>query len=186
MALHASGHRVTGVDSSQSLAQLALDTGAYEEVVVADAAALPFDDHAFDLAIAFMSLQDMDDAPGAVREVQRVLVPGGKLVAAFVHPFASAHFGRAAAEQRSYFDVQRTLDEVDRNGIKFAFHQIHRPLHDWLRLFFDAGLVIEDLREPRPSEHDVLTDPALAKNRERPAFLHVRCWRPHTLARAST
>jgi SAM-dependent methyltransferase len=125
-----------------------------------------------------MSLQDMDDAAGAVREAGRVLAPGGRFVGAFVHPFASGHLGREAAGQRRYFDVQRTVDEVERDGIAFSFHQIHRPLHAWLALFFDAGFGLEDLREPRPTMHDVLTHPAMADARARPLFLHVRWYRP--------
>lgn len=177
LALSAMGHRMVGVDSSPSLARLASETGAYEQVVVADTAALPFRDASFDLAIAFMSLQDMDDAHAAVQEAARVLVPGGRFAAAFVHPFASAHLGRDPADQRSYFDVQRTLDEIDWNGIAFAFHQIHRPLQEWVALFLAAGFRIEDLREPRPSEADVLDVPGPAKSRRTPAFLHIRCSR---------
>lgn len=175
VALHRMGHRVTGIDSAPSLARLASETGAYEEVVVGDAGSLPFAENKFDLVVAFMSLQDMDDGPAAVREAARVLAPGGRLVAAMVHPFASAHLSRDAAQRRSYFDVQRTLDEVERDGIGLAFHQIHRPLHEWLALFFDAGLVIEDLREPRPSQQVTVADPSLAKNRDHPAFLHILC-----------
>jgi SAM-dependent methyltransferase len=175
VVLRERGHLVTGVDIAPSLAELASRTGAYESVVVANAAALPLADNSFDLVVTFMSLQDMDDAPGALREAARVLVPAGRLVAAFVHPFASAHLGRDAAEQRSYFDVQRTVDEVERDGIAFTFHQIHRPLHAWFALFFDAGFVIEDVREPRPSDRDVAADPTLAKTRAKPAFLHLGC-----------
>lgn len=176
VALHALGHRVVGVDSSPSLARLASETGAYERVVVGDAASMPFADGSFDLVIAFMSLQDMDDAPGAVREAARALSPGGRMVAAFVHPFASARLERDAAEQLGYFDVQRTLDEVERDGLAFAFHQIHRPLQDWFGLFRGDGFQLEDLREPRPSEADAAAVPRLAASRVRPAFLHVR-WR---------
>lgn len=60
VALRQRGYRMVGVDSAPSLARLATETGAYEQVVVADAAALPFPDRVFDLAIAFMSLQDRD------------------------------------------------------------------------------------------------------------------------------
>jgi SAM-dependent methyltransferase len=173
IVLHELGHRLTGVDSAPSLPRLATHTGTYEKVVVADAAALPFPDHSFDLVMAFMSLQDMDDAPAALHQTARVLMPGGRLATAIVHPFASAHLGREPEAQRSYFDVQRTLDHVERDGIAFTFHQVHRPLHAWFALFFDAGFVIEDVREPRPSIEDVDTDPALAKTRAKPAFLHV-------------
>jgi SAM-dependent methyltransferase len=168
---------MVGVDSAPSLAKLASERGAYEDVVVCDAAALPFGDATFDLVIAFMSLQDMDDAPSVVREAARVLSPDGHMVSALVHPFASAHLGREASEQRPYFEVQRTIDEVDRDGIAVTFHQIHRPLEAWMALFFDAGLRIEELREPRPSEAVVLAHPPLAKSRAKPAFLHVRCSR---------
>jgi SAM-dependent methyltransferase len=178
VALKEAGHRVTGIDSTAALADVALRTRAYENVVVADAAALPFGEGEFDLVVAFMSLQDMDDAAGALREVARVLVPGGRLAAAIVHPFASAHMGRDPGEQRDYFDTQRTVDDVERDGIAFTFHQLHRPLGAWMSLFFAAGFLVEDLREPRPTEAAAGDDPGLAKNRLHPAFLHVRCVRP--------
>jgi SAM-dependent methyltransferase len=142
-----------------------------------DAASLPFPDGRFGLVIAFMSLQDMDDAPAVVREAARVLRPGGQIVAAFVDQFGSAHLGRPAHEQRSYFEVQRTVDQLDRDGIAFAFHQVHRPLEAWLELFFGAGLRVEALREPRPGEAEAAAESDLAKSRERPAFLHLRCRR---------
>jgi SAM-dependent methyltransferase len=174
VVLHDLGHVVTGVDIAPSLAQLASRTGAYENVLVADAAALPLGDHAFDLVVAFMSLQDMDDAAGALREAARVLVTGGYVVAAVVHPVASARLGDEAAERRNYFDVQRTVDELERDGLAFTFHQIHRPLEAWFALFLDAGFVIEDVREPRPGEQDIAADPRLARARAKPTFLHVR------------
>jgi SAM-dependent methyltransferase len=173
--LHTRGHRVTGVDYSPTLAELARETGAYEDVRIADAAALPFEPESFDLVVAFMSLQDMDDAAGAIHEARRVLKPQGRLLAAFVHPFASAHLGREPSEQRTYFDTQRTRDELQSDGLAFTFHQIHRPLHAWLGMFFAAGLQIDDLREPRPTAADVAAHPTLAKTHARPAFLHVSC-----------
>jgi SAM-dependent methyltransferase len=179
VALRELGHRVTGIDAAPSMVRLAYETGAYDDVIHADAAALPLDDETFDLVIAFMSLQDMDDADGAVRESARVLRRGGRLIAAIVHPFASAHLGRSHDEQRPYFGIQTTIDTIDRDGVAFTFHQVHRPLAAWVALVRDAGYLIEDVREPRPSERDVRDDPSLAKTRARPAFLHVGCWKPH-------
>ena len=60
------------------------------QVIVADAASLPFDDGVADLAVAFMSLHDVDDMPAAVGEMSRVLGPGGVLCLAIVHPINSA------------------------------------------------------------------------------------------------
>lgn len=165
------GHTVTGADVAAPLAEMARATGAYERVDVADATALPFADGSFDLVVAFMSLQDMDDAAGALREASRVLGPGGRLAAAFVHPFASARPDAG----RVYFDEQRTVDPIERDGIAMEFHQVHRPLEAWFALLAGAGLTIEALREPRPSADVVADVPALARERVQPLFLHLRC-----------
>ena len=93
MALRERGHRVIGVDAAPTLAGLARETGAYEAVHLADAVALPLADGAVDLVVAYMSLHDMDDAAGALREAGRVLEPGGRLCAAIVHPLSSARLG---------------------------------------------------------------------------------------------
>jgi hypothetical protein len=42
----------------------------------------------------------------------------------------------------------------------------------------DAGYLVEDVREPRPSAADAVGDESLAKNRGRPVFLHVRAVKP--------
>lgn len=161
------GHRMTGVDVAPSMVARARERGGYEEVLVADAASLPFDDGAFDLTVAFMTLQDMDDPGSALREVARVLTPGGALVAAVVHPFNT---GR----DRPYHDVARTVDEFERGGVTMTFHQKHRPLESWFALIREAGLDIEELREPRAPDGD----PTFAHVRDRPVFLHLRCRRP--------
>jgi ubiquinone/menaquinone biosynthesis C-methylase UbiE len=69
------GHRVVGIDSSPSMVAAAREFDPSMDVRLADAAALPFDDACADLAIAFMSLQDIDDMPAALREAARVLEP---------------------------------------------------------------------------------------------------------------
>src|SRR3954447_7927103 len=76
------GHRLIGLDVAPSMAGLARETVAYADVVHADAAALPFDGGSFDLALAFMSLQDMDDPAGAGNGSGPGLAAGGRLPAA--------------------------------------------------------------------------------------------------------
>jgi SAM-dependent methyltransferase len=92
----------------------------------ADAADLPFDDACFDLVVAFMSLQDMDDMDGAIREAGRVLEPGGTFCIAVVHPLASA--GRFAGEdasspfviEGSYLEAFRYSDSFARDGLEMT------------------------------------------------------------------
>jgi SAM-dependent methyltransferase len=95
--LAARGHRVTGVDASPTLLRAATDAHADGHYVLADAAALPFEDASFDLVVAYNSLMDVQDMPTAVREAARVLEPGGRFCVCVTHPLANA--GRFAGRE---------------------------------------------------------------------------------------
>jgi SAM-dependent methyltransferase len=136
------GHRVTGVEVSPTLAALARESF---DVVEADAAALPFDDASFDLVVAFMSLIDIDDLEGAVREAARVLEPGCRFSAAIVHPILSAGDGEPFTIAGSYLEPHRYRGKLITND--HELESWHRPLEAYARAFEDAGLLIESIRE---------------------------------------
>ncbi|MGH2850826.1 MAG: class I SAM-dependent DNA methyltransferase [Solirubrobacteraceae bacterium] len=161
------GHRLAGVDSSPTLVALAREAGGYEEIVCASATALPWPPAIFDLAVAFMSLQDIDDPVAAIGELGRVIVPGGRLCIAIVHPL-----NRPPEHLDGYFDEHRVSLAVERNGIAMTFEGFDRPLETYTSALGDAGFVIEARREPRPTAHSLL-----APARSRPFFLHLRCRR---------
>ena len=169
-ALSADGHRVTGIDSSRTLLRLAREAGGYEELVCGNAAALPWGTRTFDLAVAYMSLQDVDDLEGAVAELARVLDPGGQLCVAIVHPL-----NRSPAALDEYFEEQRFADEFERDGLRMTFESVHRPLEAYSRALARADFLIADLREPRPTMATLASEPRLAKAAKRPYFLHMRC-----------
>ncbi|HVM17096.1 MAG TPA: methyltransferase domain-containing protein [Gaiellaceae bacterium] len=178
-ALTRLGHRVTGVDTSPTLVALARE---HHDAVEADAAALPFADGSFDLVIAFMSLHDMDDPPGAVGEAARVLAPGGRVCVALEHPLQKAGSWVDADDPETAFVVDRPYleerpfcDVVERDGIPMAFSGVDRPLSAYARALEDAGLVIEALREPVRGDAFVASYPRAAKWRRIPIFLHLRC-----------
>jgi ubiquinone/menaquinone biosynthesis C-methylase UbiE len=71
---------LTGVDASKDMlrvAQAAVPVGAPVRFVEAFAEHLPFDDGAFDLVTTTMSFHHWADQPAALREVRRVMAPGG-------------------------------------------------------------------------------------------------------------
>jgi ubiquinone/menaquinone biosynthesis C-methylase UbiE len=79
-------HQVTGIDPSGGMLELARHTADEQlsehvarrfRAEVASADRLPFEDGLFDLAISSFVLQLVDDRPGALREIRRVLRPGG-------------------------------------------------------------------------------------------------------------
>lgn len=87
--LRALGYRPTGIDGSPTLVGLAAadPEGRY---LVGDAAALPCPDGDFRIVVAYNVLMYVDDLDGVVREIARVLAPGGAFAACVPHPFADA------------------------------------------------------------------------------------------------
>ncbi len=79
-----------GIDASPSLVAAARASDPSMSILRADAAALPLADNCADLAVAFMSLHDIEPMREAVGEVARVLKPGGRFCVAIVHPVSSA------------------------------------------------------------------------------------------------
>jgi ubiquinone/menaquinone biosynthesis C-methylase UbiE len=71
------GHRMVGLDASTAMVEAASAREPSIPVCRADAARIPFADGTVDLVIAFMSLQDVDDVGGAIRESARVSSPAG-------------------------------------------------------------------------------------------------------------
>jgi SAM-dependent methyltransferase len=168
--LAAAGHRLAGIDGSPTLLGLAREAGGYEQLVCGDAAKLPWERDSFDLAVAFMCLQDVDDMTAAIDEIARVLEPGGRLCLAIVHPL-----NRPSERLERYFDEQRFADRLEREGLVMTFEGIDRPLEAYTRALSRAGFAIEELREPRPGPQDVAAAATLAQAAKRPFFLHLRC-----------
>lgn len=76
------GARATGIDLTEAAVAAARERlrqeGLEAEVLVADAEALPFEDASFDVVYSYGVLHHTPDTAGAVREVHRVLRPGGE------------------------------------------------------------------------------------------------------------
>ena len=77
--LHAGGARVTGLDFSERMLERARAKSSEVEWVQGDALALPFADGSFDGATVGFGVRNLDDLEAGLRELRRVLRPGGRL-----------------------------------------------------------------------------------------------------------
>jgi SAM-dependent methyltransferase len=168
-ALKELGYHVVGVESSPALAQAAKDADPSFEVHVADAAAMPLPDHHVDLVIASLSLMNMDDMPGVVGEIARVLRPEGRFCFSVLHPINS--WGDAGA---GYFETVRYTEELRRNEARMILHDTHRPLSDYFGALQDVGFLVERIVEPVPDDAYIAAFPEVVRWLERPGFLLVR------------
>ena len=155
--LRARGYMVVEMEGSSALARASAEMpGA--TVVNADVAHLPVKSGVADLAIAFMSMQDVDEMPAAIAEAARALVPGGYLVMAIVHPMNSAgrfdppqageaEIDRPFVVRGSYFAARHYVEDIVRDSLPMRFESEHRSLEAYARALEDAGFVIEAMRE---------------------------------------
>jgi SAM-dependent methyltransferase len=126
-------------------------------LVQADAQRLPFASGSFDLAFtAFGAVPFVADSAAVMREVARVLRPGGRWVFATTHPlrwvFPDDPGPAGLVARTPYFDRSPYV-EVDETG-EPTYVEHHRTLGDRVRELVAAGLQLVDLVEPEwPAGH---------------------------------
>lgn len=90
----ADGH-VAGVDPNAGMLRVARRESAHIDPPIewreGDATTLPYEHAVFDVAFAQQVLQFVPDPVGTLREMRRVLVPGGRLVLSVWRPLANIH-----------------------------------------------------------------------------------------------
>ena len=103
-------HKVLGIDLSFDMCRAAVThPDEPSPAVRADAVRLPLPDRSADCAIAFMSLQDFDDMPGAVDEIARVLEDDCPLILAIVHPmYSRGRFSEEDGSPSQSFVIERS------------------------------------------------------------------------------
>ncbi|RFU85271.1 class I SAM-dependent methyltransferase [Streptomyces triticagri] len=120
-------------------------------LVQADAGGLPFADGSFDLACsAYGALPFVADAELVLREVRRVLRPGGRFVFSVSHPIRWAFPDEPGPEglsiSASYFDRVPYVEQDEQGRAVYVEH--HRTIGDWVRDVVAGGFRLVDLVEP--------------------------------------
>lgn len=169
-ALHQRGARVVGCDQSPRMVDLARLRAPEGDFRVHDLAEplTWLEDESVDLVLFALALEYLDDRVGALRELRRVLRPGGALVLSRLHPTGDwlRHGG-------SYFEP-RVIEETWSRGWQVRYWLA--PLQTTCQELFDAGFLIERLLEPQPQPAAEALDPEAFRRlmREPRGFLAVR------------
>ncbi|GAA4529764.1 class I SAM-dependent methyltransferase [Amycolatopsis samaneae] len=117
-------------------------------VARAEAERLPIGDHSVPAVLAMMVHTDMPGYPAVLREVARVLRPGGVFVHVGVHPcfcggFADRGDPGAVVIRPGYLDRYWTTESWTDRGIRDKVGATHTPLPALLHAFLDAGLTLD-------------------------------------------
>ncbi|HEX2047775.1 MAG TPA: class I SAM-dependent methyltransferase [Acidimicrobiales bacterium] len=173
--LVARGATVVGFDASAEMVRLAWQRVGGAATFRGHDLGRPLDwldDDVFDAALLALVIHHVDDRLGALREMHRVLRPGGVLVVSTHHP--TADWARLGG---SYFTVEK-LDERWHDG-EWRVRYWRQPLTATCDEFADAGFFIERLVEPRPVPEmaDRFPDD-YAKLLQEPGFVDFRLRKP--------
>lgn len=162
------GAHVTGVDWSVTIIEHDQAREEREPLGIvyhaADAAWLDMlADGSFDLVVCQMALMDIPDAAAAMREVGRVLRPGGRFVALLMHPCFDVPGASGWVIERMGPDTT-VWRKVSRYREPFAgqiylrvegeivyIPTYHRPLSWYMRALREAGMALTALEEPAPT-----------------------------------
>ncbi|GGC70003.1 class I SAM-dependent methyltransferase [Hoyosella rhizosphaerae] len=153
--LRSNGADVVGLDISAGMlrhaAEVMANGGPQVPLVQASAESLPFADRSFDaVSSAFGAVPFVADSARVMREVARVLRPGGRWVFAVNHPmrwmFPDDPGQRGLTVVSSYFD-RTPYVELDERGVP-SYVEHHRTMGDRVREIVGAGLVLDDVVEP--------------------------------------
>jgi len=169
------GAQVVGCDLSSTMLRLAheraRERGVELELCLADITqALPFADAMFDLALTATALHYVAELATTMREVARVLQPGGCLIASVLHPMSTARFPRLNAEQTAAPDGWATRQtwashyfgaparevetpwlacgDIRSEGRRIGCY--HHTIDQYFHAMRAAGLLVIDLCEPHP------------------------------------
>jgi SAM-dependent methyltransferase len=144
-ALRDLGWAPVGVDLSRG--QLRHAAGRLP-VALGDATALPIAAASVPAAVCVLAHTDMPDYAAALREVARVLTPGGRFVHIGVHPCFVGAFAdwsdrpRVLVDDR-YADRSHTFDAWCPTGVRAKVGAWHVPLAELLNAVVAAGLRVQ-------------------------------------------
>jgi SAM-dependent methyltransferase len=142
------GAILTGIDASRGLLDIAQRRlHGRAQLLLADLnKPLPFKDASFDLVLASLVMHYLADWSLPLREFNRVLCAGGRLVFSTHHPFMDHRL----AGRDNYFETYRFSETWQRGGKDMTMSFWHRPLHAMIDAMTAAGFRLQTLSEPQP------------------------------------
>jgi SAM-dependent methyltransferase len=141
------GAEVVGIDASPEMLRRARERVPAASFALADLAEpLAFEDGSFDVAVAGLVMHYLRDWVPPLRELRRVLRPGGAFVLSTHHPAMDVELSSSG----DYFATELAVDRWTLGEREYDVRFWRRPLSETFRAVADGGFRIDELSEPQP------------------------------------
>lgn len=175
------GWNPVGLDPVPELATVAKSYGA---VTIGAGEGLPFKSDTFDLVISYITLVDVEGVRHCMREIGRVLAPGGSVLVANLNGFVTASdhgWLRDELGRQLHIPVDRYFEErgIEQEWKGMRLINFHRPMQTYIQGFLAAGLQLVHFEEPSPNSACQQRFPELNDNLRVPYF-HIMKWHKPT------
>ena len=170
------GATVTGVDLTEAFIERARSLSAGETYLLGNAETLRgIESNAYDIAVSYIVLVDLQDYRSAINAAYRVLRPGGRFVVCNIHPMRSSHPGGwiKQGDTKLFYPVDNYTEEGPRefNWFGKSFVNMHRTLSSHIGAFLDAGFTLRALHEPIPTAEELAANPTFDDEYRIPNFI---------------
>jgi len=176
------GAEVVGLDPTWNQLTVAAARAGGPAYLRSGAAELPFPDASFEVAVACLVFEHIDEVDAAIAELARVLEPGGRFLFFLNHPLLQTPNSGWIDDQildppeqywriGPYLREDKSVEEVQK-GVHIPF--IHRPLHRYLNALIANGLLLTRIEEPAPPPGFLARAVEYADAAEIPRLLFLR------------
>ncbi len=176
------GAKVTAIDCGKGAIDYCVEKAKDEQLEIAyylrnSCDLHGIEDNSFDVVLSSMMLMDCEDFEGTVKEIVRVLKPGGKLFASVCHPcfHSSAGIGRQdkgldkKVVVSNYYYPTEWVAPLSSGTVEVVWR--HRTIQDYVKIFIKFGLTITDLHEPVPTDEQARVGVNIAWMQKIPIFM---------------
>jgi SAM-dependent methyltransferase len=177
------GAQVVGLDPTAAQVHEAVARGGGPVYARADADHLPCADASFEAVVMCLVIEHLDPFEPSIREMARVLEPGGRCLLLMNHPLLqtpdSGWVDDHILEEQywrvgAYLRPDSTIEEVS-PGVNLPF--MHRPLGRYVHVMGTEGLLIEDMEEPPPPAGFLAAAPEYGEASTIPRLMVIRARR---------
>ena len=174
---------VTGIDISEKMLAVAREENSdpkitYINMAMEDLGKL---DGLYDIVISSLAMHYIEDFRGVLKNINRLLVPGGYFIYSQEHPLNTSHSGdnrwtKDENGNKLHLNLRNYGVEGERESVWFVDNVkvYHRTFSTIVNDLVDGGFVIEKMIEPFPDDKILKEYPDQADLFHKPDFLLIR------------